>query len=411
MSKEIVIAACCLLFPLISDAGAQQPPPASTPPAAPPASPAESPASPVQESVAVTVNGHAITEDEVSGLFEQIVRRQTGGRPIPEEMLRDTRVRLRPQLLEILIDNRLLDEDAERAGLKITDQDATGEMEKSLQTYLLRSGMTRSEFEEQLKGQSQTTLQEFVAERAAEAEFRQSLLHAELLASKYPKEVLVQDEEISQRYERDLERIYSKPAMVRASHILFGVDGTATQEEKLAAKTKAEEVLKEARAPEADFAALARDRSSCPSSAQGGDLGFFPKEGAMVEPFADAAFALQKGEISNVVETRFGFHIIKVTDRKEATVITPEQAKDSIRLELRAEKIDGLRSRHVEELKKSAKIVYTQSKEQTPEKTEGAPEKEQQASEKKEQAPGKKEGTPEKKEQAPQNKEEAPDSK
>jgi peptidyl-prolyl cis-trans isomerase C len=390
MSREIVIAACCLLFPLLRGAAAQQPPPASSQPAAPPASPA-------QGGVAVTVNGHAIMEDEVSGLFEEIVRKQTGGRPVPEEMLRDTRVRLRPQLLDILIDNRLLDEDAERAGLKITDQDAIGEMEKSLQAYLLRSGMTRSEFEEQLKGQSQTTLQEFVADRAADAEFRQSLLHAELLAGKYPKEVLVEDEEISQRYERDLERIYSKPAMVRASHILLGVDGSATQDEKLAAKTKAEEVLKEARAPEADFAALARDRSSCPSSAQGGDLGFFPKEGAMVEPFADAAFALQTGEISNVVETRFGFHIIKVTDRKEARVITPEQAKDSIRNELRAEKIDGLRSRHVEELKKSAKIVYAQSKEQTPEE--------------KQQAPEKKEGAPEKKEQAPENKEEAPDSK
>jgi peptidyl-prolyl cis-trans isomerase C len=263
--------------------------------------------------------------------------------------------------------------------------------------------MSRSEFEEQLKGQSQTTLQEFLVDRAGDAEFRQSLLHAELLAGKYPKEVLVEDEEIDQRYERDLERIYSQPAMVRASHILIGVDETATEEEKLAAKTKAEEVLKEVRAPEADFAALAGEHSSCPSSAEGGDLGFFPKEGAMVEPFANAAFALKTGEISNVVETRFGFHIIKVTDRKEARVITLEQAKDSIRSELRAEKIDGLRSRHVEELKKSAKIVYPQGKAQAPEMNE-------QTSEKKE-APEKKEEAPEEKEQDPVSKEEAPDSK
>jgi peptidyl-prolyl cis-trans isomerase C len=389
MSRQIVTATCCVLFSWLASAAAQQPPPAG-------AQPAEAPASPAQVDVAVTVNGHAITEEEVSSLFEEIMRRQTGGRPIPEEMLQDTRERLRPQLLDILIENRLLDEAAERAGLEVTDEDAVREMEKNLQTYLLRSGMTRSEFEEQLKGQSQTTLQEFLVDRAAETEFRKSLLHAELLANKYPEEVQVEDEEIRQRYQRDLERIYSKPAMVRASHILIGVDKSATEEEKSAAKTKAEEVLKEARAPEADFAALAGEHSSCPSSARGGDLGFFPKEGAMVEPFADAAFALKTGELSDVVETRFGFHIIKVTDRKEAEVITLEQAEDSIRDELRAEKINELRSRLVAELKENAKIVYPQSKAQTPEKKEEAPEK--------------KEQSPEKKEQAPVSQEEPPDS-
>ncbi len=205
-------------------------------------------------------------------------------------------------------------------------------------------------------------LKEFLATRATDPNFRQSVLYARLLEKKYPKELLVTKEAIKARYEESLDRDYRKPAMVQASHILIGTDEAIAQEEKIAARKKAETVLAEARKPGADFAALAVQHSSCPSRTKGGDLGFFPREGAMVEPFAAAAFALKTGEITDIVETRFGYHIIKVTEKKAAVVVPLERASETIREQLKAEKIGNLKQRHVAELRKTAEITYPESK-------------------------------------------------
>jgi peptidyl-prolyl cis-trans isomerase C len=121
---------------------------------------------------------------------------------------------------------------------------------------------------------------------------------------------------------------------------------------------KAKQLVDQARAPGADFAALARENSSCPSSAQGGDLGYFPREKAMVEPFAAASFALKTDEVSDVVETQFGYHIIKATGQKEASVVTLEQARDSIYAELKQEKVAKAREQLATELRQKAQITY-----------------------------------------------------
>ncbi|MDC7697989.1 SurA N-terminal domain-containing protein [Vogesella indigofera] len=102
----------------------------------------------------------------------------------------------------------------------------------------------------------------------------------------------------------------------RVSHILLTVDAAAKPEAKVAVKAQAEALLQQLKANPAGFAALAKARSQDPGSAeQGGDLGFFGR-GAMVKPFEEAAFALQPGQISAVVETEFGFHILKLDEVK-----------------------------------------------------------------------------------------------
>ena len=133
-----------------------------------------------------------------------------------------------------------------------------------------------------------------------------------------------------------------------------------TPEEKAEAKKKAEKVLAEVKKPDADFAALAKQNSDCPSKERGGDLGFFPRKGAMVEEFSTAAFALKKGEISGIVETQFGYHIIKLTDLKQPTLadVTPE-----VRERLSRQKIGDEVSKYTEQLRKTAKIVYPPGKE------------------------------------------------
>lgn len=332
----------------------------------PASQPAEAAGAKPPDTVAVTVNGSPIMESRIDEVLAAMMEQQFGGGQVPDQILAQARERLRPQILDGLIDDRLLDNDVEKAQISVTDEELKQEIDRTLRAHLVRRGMTRAEFDEQVKAQLGKSLQAFLDERAADPVFKQSVLHARLLEKKYPAELSVSPEEIKARYDRDLERVYSHPALVKASHILIATEEATTDEQKAAAKKKAEQILTEVRKPDADFAALAAQHSSCPSKTRGGDLGYFPREGAMVEPFAAAAFSLKPGEISDVVETPFGYHIIKVTDRKEATVIGLEQATEAIREELRAEKTGEVRQRYVAELKKTAQIVYPGSKPATP---------------------------------------------
>jgi peptidyl-prolyl cis-trans isomerase C len=130
---------------------------------------------------------------------------------------------------------------------------------------------------------------------------------------------------------------FKKDSQVKASHILIGVEPTATAEDKKKAKEQAESILKEIKAGK-DFAELAKAQSTCPSKTQGGDLGFFGK-GQMVKAFEDTAFGLKKDEVSGVVETQFGYHIIKLTDKKEAETVPFTEVKDKIINFLKNQKI------------------------------------------------------------------------
>ncbi len=335
----------------------------SSPPAP---QPADKQPAPAVERTAVTVNGHQITEREVETTCDAVLKEQMQGRPVPPDQLAQFRTRLRPQILDRLISNLLLDDDVTKAQISVAEGDLVQELEELLRAHLLRTGTTRADFEKRIQEQMGKPFKEFMATRAADPKFKQSVLHRRLLEKKYPTELVVTDEDIKTRYEASRDREFSKPEMVQASHVLIGTEATATPEEKAAARTKADNVLAEAKKPGADFAALAAEHSTCPSRSRGGDLGAFPRNGAMVEPFAAAAFALKLGEISEVVETRFGFHVIKLTDRKPATVVSLEQASDGIREQLRMEKTGNLLERHVAELKKTAKIAYPESKTPAP---------------------------------------------
>jgi peptidyl-prolyl cis-trans isomerase C len=272
------------------------------------------------------------------------------------------RGQLLPQIVEALIDDRLLDEDAEKNGISVTDDELRAEFEKGLRDHLVKAGISREEFADQVQARLSLSLDDFVKERSSDPGFRRTVVHERLFEKRFPDVFAVSPEEIGERYERDLQKIYTKPEMVRASHILIETNEGMSEEQRNEAHQRAEDALARANAPDADFAALAKEMSACPSKAQGGDLGFFPREGAMVEPFALAAFALQPGEISDVVETRFGYHVIKVTERKKSTVVSLEDATQAITDELRQEKMGNLRSDLVAELRKTATIVYADGK-------------------------------------------------
>ena len=135
------------------------------------------------------------------------------------------------------------------------------------------------------------------------------------------------DQEITMYYEDNLDK-FRQEKEVKARHILFKLGKDATEEEEKKVKDKALSVLKMAREGK-DFGALAKEYSEGPTRDKGGDLGWFAK-GRMVKPFEDAAFNMKKGEISDLVKTPFGYHIIQVEDIKEPHTKTLDEARPQI---------------------------------------------------------------------------------
>ncbi len=154
-----------------------------------------------------------------------------------------------------------------------------------------------------------------------------SVVYLEVDPKDFEGEVEITEKEIESYYEYNA-KMYSQPKQVKAKHILLKVEPDDTEEVKNKVKERAEKVLEKARKGEG-FAALAKEYSEGPSKSQGGDLGYF-KTGQMEPPFEEAAFALKKGEISDLVQTRFGYHIILVEDIKEAGMTPLGKVREDI---------------------------------------------------------------------------------
>jgi peptidyl-prolyl cis-trans isomerase D len=150
--------------------------------------------------------------------------------------------------------------------------------------------------------------------------------------------IVVSDADIKAYYDQNLAR-YKTDEQRRASHILIAAGKDAPAADKEAAKAKAEKILAQLRKSPNDFAKLAKENSQDPGSAErGGDLDFFGK-GMMVKPFEEAAYALKEGEISEVVQSDFGFHIIRLTALKAATTRPLSEVKANITDEIRRQQV------------------------------------------------------------------------
>ena len=148
--------------------------------------------------------------------------------------------------------------------------------------------------------------------------------------------------------------VFKTPESVQASHILVKVEKGADDATKEAARKKIEE-LRQKILDGADFAEVAKENSDCPSSARGGDLGQF-RRGQMVKPFEEAAFTQPIGEVGPVVETDFGFHIIKVTGKTEAGEQSFEDLKEKIKEHLDTPRKNNIVSDYLDALRSKAEI-------------------------------------------------------
>jgi len=359
MNRRTGIGALALLAMWTVAVMAQTAPAPAEKPADKPAATQPTTTSAPADSVAVRLNGKDIMESEVDALFNA---RMSARGFDPNTVDPQMRARFHDQVLDALIQFKLLGEKAKEADVAITDADVRKQVEDDLQQYLDASGLKREEVEEQIKASNKMTLDEYISKQVQDPVTRNGVLQMKLIEKKFPEKIAVSADDVKKYYDENLERRFKKPEQVRASHILVGKQGM-NDEEKKAARELAEQVLEKVKAKDADFAALAKEYSTCPSKEKGGDLGKFPRHGQMVEPFAEAAFGLKGGEISGIVETPFGFHIIKVTEHEDGKTTSLDEVKDTLRKELMQDKIREQISAYADELKAAAKLEYPPGKE------------------------------------------------
>lgn len=177
-----------------------------------------------------------------------------------------------------------------------------------------------------------------------------------LVAKDIEPKVTVTPQEISAFYDENPD-VFTQPDTVRARHILIRVTPNEPEAAKKTARTRIETAHRRVLDGE-DFAAVATEVSDGPNAANGGDLGFFAQD-SMVPVLANAAFALDVGEISDIIESQFGFHIVKVLDKKPAGKLTFAEAKGPAEQLMKEQKTAEMVTLLIRELTESATVIQT----------------------------------------------------
>jgi len=290
---------------------------------------------------AATVNGDVITCAEVDKETQKLMMQYRS--QVPPEQLNSMAPMMKQQALQTMINQKLLEaatitekiELAEGAiEEKIKEIEGNFPSPEQLDQQLAMTGMTREMFRADIEGR----------------------LKIETLLEKVFSDISeISDEEIASYYKEN-EATFSKPEEVKASHILLKTTPGDTDEAKEEKRAQLIEI-KEQIDGGADFEELAKKHSDCPSKAQGGDLGFFAR-GRMVPPFSDAAFKLEVGALSDIVETQFGYHLIKVTDRHDEGLLPLEKAKEEITMRIDQQNKQDAFGEYIEELRSAGTIEY-----------------------------------------------------
>jgi peptidyl-prolyl cis-trans isomerase C len=289
-----------------------------------------------ENEIAASVNGKVITKAELEREIVNLSHRysiQTQNAPVPDD--------IESKALDSLITKELLYEASQKAQIKVDDS----EVEENLQQAISRFP-NKEAFESVLK-------RENITEDELKSEIRYGLAIQTYVEDRYVSKTSVSDDELKTYYDAN-PALFKHPEMVKASHILIRNNDQADEAKKIEARKKIDDIAQKITAG-GDFAELAKTYSECPSSSNGGDLGLF-RRGQMVQAFEDVAFSMNPGEISPVVETQFGFHIIKVTEKQPEGTYPFDQVKPQIQDVLTREKVQKLLETDIESLKSKADI-------------------------------------------------------
>lgn len=294
---------------------------------------------PSPDTVVVVVNGVSLKQAMVNDYMNRAIR--ASGQTIPADKEAEIRARLSGQITEDLVTQMVLEQEATAQGVKATSED----VQKAISSIPLPPGMT-----------IEKVLQEQGITRAMlETDVQRAVSIDKLLKKQTEGITAPTDEQIKAFYEENKDKM-NRPETVTASHILIKVDAGADEATKAQKKEQAEKIRKEL-VDGADFAEAAKKYSEDPGSKDKGGEYTFPR-GMMVKAFEDAAFSQELNAIGPLVETQFGYHIIKTTKKNPAGVVALDEAKDRLKVMLeRRDKSEAVR-KYVDGLKAKAKVEY-----------------------------------------------------
>lgn len=291
--------------------------------------------------VAAVVNKDIITLSEVEArAAPELSRARSEQDPKRRGAMRDEALK---NALQALIGERLLELQVKELAIDVSDN----EIDLSLEDVKKQNNIDTEQFERLLAGEgySLASYRQFM---------KKHLARLKLINLKVRQKVKVSDEDLKAEYARH-SRVESAEYELKARHILVQLSPKPTEEQVEAARKKAAALAAEAKKPGVDFAELAKAKSEGSSAAEGGDLGNF-RRGLMVPEFEKAAFALPEGGVSEPVRTRFGWHVIKVEERKQLAAKPFEELKDQLREKLLRDQLDRYTQQYIQELRAQAVV-------------------------------------------------------
>ena len=302
--------------------------------------------------IAVTVNGIDILETDINAQIDSQLERMAS--QMPPQYLEQYKSQMRQQVIETMIVEQLLGNEVKDKNIYITDEDVTIHLEKTGASQQPPLSL------EDIKALIEARGQNF---EETKEQIKKGLSFQQLMEEEFSDQVNFTEEDARKYYDENPKK-FESPEQTRASHILIKTDASDPNFDNEAARAKADQILVKIKAGD-NFATLARENSACPSASKGGDLGLFGK-GQMVPAFEKAAIALEIGQVSEVVETEFGYHIITKTGYQPATTTSFDEAREMILENLAKQKRSELAKEYVDSLKGRADIVYPPGKEPKP---------------------------------------------
>lgn len=288
--------------------------------------------------LAARVNGENILKKDFEATADRTLARY---RNQGQQLQPNVEGRIKESVLRRMIDDKANELKAKEMNVSITDaeldakwteQKARFRTDEDFKNFLTRSQMT----EQQMKDDS-----------------RRNMLRDRLI-EKLSGEITVTDDDIKKYYDDNMPR-FKEREQIKASRVLIRVVPTAPEAERKKAKSKAQQLSKDAKKAGADFAKIARDNSNGPEAAKGGDLGLVYR-GRMGNEVDAVAFAMKPGEISDVIETKAGYEIVKVEERKEERIKPLEEVSDSIRTTILARRKSEKRREVLDNIRANTKV-------------------------------------------------------
>lgn len=289
--------------------------------------------------VVARVQGTLITEEEVSQMIEQLISRTESS----EQQMREKNAIYFKDALESLVGIALLKDEGKGKNI-IVDKSKIDEAYQSIAAGY----PSADEFNKVLKEQNMTEIE-------LRKQLEENLIYQEVVDQAIRDVPKTSDEDIKKFYDENQE-YFKVPEQVRAAHILLSVTAKTSAEQKTELRKKLEGIRADIENTEITFEEAAVKYSDDEVTAKsGGDLGFFSR-GQMVKEFEEATFAAKPGAVTPIVETEFGYHLIKVLEAKAAGTASLEEAKNSIRSFLDRKAKQEALVKHVEDLKGKAKV-------------------------------------------------------